>query len=136
MDLNNSKLWSEDVARAVEVYHARRTCLISHPLLAFLAYTAALLSRCGAADDDEKQQGFNTLAYTGRIVTCHRLSQWQLNCIPRSRWKINVEVDVSFDARKDDGATLGLWGFDKPDSDVDARVVSLERRGVRGMRGD
>ena len=65
MDLNDSKRWSEDVARAVEVYHARGTCLIAHPLLAFLAYTATLLSRCGAADDDEKQQGFNTLARGG-----------------------------------------------------------------------
>ena len=71
MDLNNSKLWSEDVVRAVEVYHAQGTCLISHPLLAFLTYTVALLLRCGTADNDEKLQGFNAPAYTGRIVICH-----------------------------------------------------------------
>ena len=69
MDLNYSILWSEDVARGVEVYQARSACPISHPLLALLAYTVALLPRCGAADDDEKQQGCNTLAY--RMVTCH-----------------------------------------------------------------
>jgi hypothetical protein len=69
-------LWSEDVARAVEVYQARRACLISHPLLAFTAYRVIFLPRCGAADDDDKQQRFSTLANTGRIVTCHRLSQW------------------------------------------------------------
>ena len=62
MDLNNSTLWSEDVARAMEVYQARRVYLISHPLLALLAYMVALLPRCGAADGDVKQQGFNTLA--------------------------------------------------------------------------
>jgi len=76
MDLNRSTLWSEDVARAVEVYQARRACLPSHPLLALLAYTVVLLPRCGAADDDDKKQGSTTLAYTGRIVTYHRLSQW------------------------------------------------------------
>ena len=75
MDLNDSKLWSEDVARAVEVYQAQRAYLISRPLLALLTYTVAFSSRCGAADGDEKQQGFNTLAYTGRIVICDRLSQ-------------------------------------------------------------
>ena len=73
MDLSHSTLWNEDVTRAVE---ARRACLISHSLLAFLAHTIALLLCCGAADNDDKQQGFNTLAYTGRVVVCHRLSQW------------------------------------------------------------
>ena len=76
MDLYHATLWSEDVARAVEVYQARRACLISHPLLTLLAYTVAFLPRCGTADSDDKLQGFNTLAYTGRIVTSHRLSQW------------------------------------------------------------
>jgi len=68
MDLNHSTLWSEDV------YQAQGAYLISYPLLALLAYTVALLPRCGAADDNDKQQGFNTLAHTGRIVTCHNLS--------------------------------------------------------------
>jgi hypothetical protein len=74
MDLNHSTLWGEDVARAVEIYQGRTACFISHPLLALHAYRVVLLSRCGAADDDDKQQGFNTLAYTGRMVTCHQLS--------------------------------------------------------------
>ena len=74
MDSNHSTLRREDVARAMEVYQARRACLVSYPLLALIAYTVALPPRCGAADDDDKQQGFNTLAYTGRIVSCHRLS--------------------------------------------------------------
>jgi hypothetical protein len=64
MDLNHSTLWSEDVARAVEVNQGRRACPISRPLLALHAYRVVLLSRCGAADDDDKQQGFNTLDYT------------------------------------------------------------------------
>ena len=55
MDLNYSILWSEDVARGVEVYQVRRAYHISHPLLTLLAYTVALLTRCGAADDDEQQ---------------------------------------------------------------------------------
>ena len=76
MDLNHPTLWSEDVTRAVEIYQTRRAYLIPHPLLAFLAYTAALLPRCGAIDNDDKLQGLNVLAYTGRIVICHRLSQW------------------------------------------------------------
>ena len=65
MDLNYSALWSKDVARAVEVYQARRACLSSHPILALLAYTIALLPRYGAEDDDSKQQRSNTLAYIG-----------------------------------------------------------------------
>ena len=73
MDTNNSTLWSEDVATTVEVDQARRAHLCSYPLLAWITYTAALLPRCGAADDYDKQQGFNGPAYTGRIVTCHRL---------------------------------------------------------------
>ena len=76
MDLNHSMLWSEDVAGAVEVYHAWRACLISRPLLALPAYGVVLLPRCGAADGDGKQQAFNTLAYSGRNVPCHRISQW------------------------------------------------------------
>jgi len=76
MDLNYSTLRGEDVARAVEVYQARGACLISHPLLALLAYTVALLPSCGTADNDIKQQGFNALSHCGRIVTCHRLSTW------------------------------------------------------------
>ena len=75
MDLNHPTLWSEDVTRAVEVYQTWRAHLISHPLLALLAYTAALLPCCGATDNDGKLQGFNALAYTGRIVICHQLSQ-------------------------------------------------------------
>jgi hypothetical protein len=65
MYLNHSMLWSEDVAGAVEVYQARRACLISHPLPAFTAYRVVFLPRCGAAHDDDKQQGFNAFAYTG-----------------------------------------------------------------------
>ena len=56
MDLSHSTLGRE--ARAVEVYQARRACLISYSLLAFLAllaYTVVLLLRCGAADDDDEQ---------------------------------------------------------------------------------
>ena len=60
MDSNHSTLRSEDVARAVEVDHIRRACLISDPLLALPAYRLVLLLRCGAADDDDKKQGFNT----------------------------------------------------------------------------
>ncbi len=62
---NDAAPWSEDVARAVEVYQARRANLISRSLLALLAYTVALLPRCGAADDNDKQQGFNIPAYAG-----------------------------------------------------------------------
>ena len=69
-------LCGEDVARAVEVYQARRDYLIAHPRLAFLAYTAVLLLRGGTVDGNDKQQGFNTLAYIGRVITCHRLRQW------------------------------------------------------------
>ena len=65
MDLNHSMLWSEDVARAVEVYQVRRTYLISYPLLAMLAYTVALLPRCGATDGGDKQQRPSTLVYSG-----------------------------------------------------------------------
>ena len=65
MDLNHSMPWSEDVARAVEVYQVRRAYLISHPLLAMLAYTVALLPCCGAADGDDKQQRLNALVYIG-----------------------------------------------------------------------
>ena len=65
MNLNHSMPCHDDVARAVEVYQARRAHLISHPLLALLAYTVVLLPRCGAADSDDKQQEFNTLAYNG-----------------------------------------------------------------------
>jgi len=55
MDLNRSILCGEDVARAVEVYQARKAYLISHPRLAFLAYTVVLLLRCGTADGDGEQ---------------------------------------------------------------------------------
>jgi len=55
MDLNHSTLWGEDVARAVEVYHTWRACLISHPLPIFPACRVVLLLRCGTADDDDKQ---------------------------------------------------------------------------------
>lgn len=65
MNLNHSTPCREDVARAMEVYQARRAHLISHPLLTLLAYTAVFLPRCGAADGDDKQQGFNTLADNG-----------------------------------------------------------------------
>ena len=123
-------LCGEDVARAVEVYQARRAHLISHPRLAFPAYIVVLMLRRGTADGNDKQQGFNTLAYPGRIVTFHRLSQWQPNCIPRSRWKGNTEVDVGFDAWKDNnGGTLGRSGSNEGDSEV------FQRRGMRGMRG-
>jgi len=71
MDLNHSMLCGEDVAGAVEVYQARRAYLISHSRLAFLACTAVLLLRCGTAGGNDKQQGFTTLAYIGRVVTCH-----------------------------------------------------------------
>ena len=64
IDLNHSTVWSEEAARAVEVYQAWMVHPISNPLLALLAHTVALLPRCGAAVDDVKQQGFNTLAYT------------------------------------------------------------------------
>ena len=53
MDLNHPILWSEDVTRAVEVYQTNGAFLISHPLLASLAYIVALLPRCGAADNDD-----------------------------------------------------------------------------------
>ena len=76
MDLNHPTPWSEDVTRAVEVYQTRRAYLSPHPPLALIAYTVALLPRCGAAHNDDKLQGFNASAYTGRIVVCHRLSQW------------------------------------------------------------
>jgi len=76
MDLNDSTLWSEDVAGAVEVYHARSACFVSHSLLALPAYGVVLLPRCRAADGDGKQQAFNTPAYSGRNVPCHRISQW------------------------------------------------------------
>ena len=65
MDFNHSMPWSEDVARAVEVYQVRRACLISYPLLAMLAYTVALLPGCGATDGDDKQQRPNALVYSG-----------------------------------------------------------------------
>jgi len=136
MDLDHSILCGEDVARAVEVYQARRAYLISHPRLAFLASIAVLLLRCGTADGHGKQQGFNTLAYIGRVVTCHRLRQWQLNCIPRLRWKDNIEVDVGFDAWKDNnGATLARSGSIQRDSKVCARIAGFERQGIRGRRG-
>jgi hypothetical protein len=48
---------------AVEIYQARRAYLMSHPIP--IHSSVALLPRCGAAVDDGKQQGFNTLAYTG-----------------------------------------------------------------------
>ena len=54
MDLNDATHRSDDVARAVEVYQARRVYLISHPLLALPTYMVALLPRCGAADGDDK----------------------------------------------------------------------------------
>ena len=75
MDLNYPALWGEDITRVMEVYQARGAYLISHPLLALLAYTVALLPRCGAADNDDKMQGFNAFAYTGRIVIGHRFGQ-------------------------------------------------------------
>ena len=65
MNLNHSTSCREDVARAVEVYQARRARLISHPLPALLTYAAVLLPRCGTADGDDKQQGFDTLADNG-----------------------------------------------------------------------
>ena len=43
---------------------------------------------------------------------------------------------MGFDAWKDNGAALDRSGFKKPDSDVGVRVIDLERRGVRRMRGD
>ena len=58
MNLDRSAPWSDDVARAVKVYQARRAYLVSRPLLALLANTAAFLPRCSAADDNDKQQGF------------------------------------------------------------------------------
>ena len=76
MDLNHPTLWSEDVTRAMEVYQTRRAYLIPHPLLALLAYAVALLPRCGAVDNDDKLQRWIALAYTVRIVICHRISQW------------------------------------------------------------
>ena len=76
MYLHHPALWSEDITTAVEVYQARRAYLIAHPLLALLAYTVELLLRCGAAHNDDKLQGFNSLAYTRQIVICHRFSQW------------------------------------------------------------
>ena len=62
---NYAAFWCEDVARAVEVYQARRAYLNSRSLLALLAYTVALLPRRGPADDNDKQQGFNIPAYAG-----------------------------------------------------------------------
>lgn len=62
---NDAAPWCEDIARAVEVYQARRAYLISRSLLALLAYPVAFLPRCGPADDNDKQQGFNIPAYAG-----------------------------------------------------------------------
>ena len=49
---------------------------------------------------------------------------------------MNIEVDVSFDTGKDNGATLGGSGFTKADGDAGTRITGCKRRGMRGMRGD
>ena len=49
---------------------------------------------------------------------------------------MNIEVDVGFDAWKDNSETLGRSGFKQPDSEVGDRITGSERIGVRGRRGD
>jgi len=57
-------LWSNDVARTVEVYQARTAHPSPYPLLALTTHTVAFLSCCGASHDDIKRQGFDILAST------------------------------------------------------------------------
>ena len=98
--VNSSILWSDDVARTVEVYQARATHLLSQSLRTMIAYMDALLLRCGAAYDDIEHEGNNLLVNTGYIEMFHRCSVWYLNHIPGTwqlRWEVDIEVDVGFD---------------------------------------
>ena len=55
LNLKRSAPWSDDVTRAVKVYQVWMAYLFSRPLLALLANKVALLSRCGATDDNDKE---------------------------------------------------------------------------------
>ena len=65
LNTNRSVPWSEDVATAVKVYQAQSTCLVSRPLLASPANADVHSPRCGAADDNDKQQGLKTTGNDG-----------------------------------------------------------------------